>query len=174
MKLGSIPRKLEGCFKKDEMVWSHLRVVCLEMRGIYSVCVLTQSCLTLCDPIDCSPPGSPVHGILQARILEHVTISFCRGSFQPRDGTWSLESPALAGGFFTRAPPGKPQGGHFPSYPISHHLSPSSEKEPHVWKDGRGENFSCSNSGKGGKMEITHMSFNRKVECKKEPVKWRI
>ena len=35
-----------------------------------------QSCLTLCDPIDCSPPGSPIHGILQARTLEWVAISF--------------------------------------------------------------------------------------------------
>ena len=35
-----------------------------------------QSCLTLCDPVDCSPPGSSVHGILQARILEWVAISF--------------------------------------------------------------------------------------------------
>ena len=43
-----------------------------------------QSCLTLCDPIDGSPPGSPVPGILQARILEWVAISFSRGSSQPR------------------------------------------------------------------------------------------
>ena len=45
------------------------------------VCVLvTQLCPTLCNPIDCSPPGSSVHGILQARILEWVTIPFSRGS----------------------------------------------------------------------------------------------
>ena len=37
---------------------------------------LLQSCLTLCDPMDCSPPGASVHGILQARILEWVAISF--------------------------------------------------------------------------------------------------
>ena len=43
-----------------------------------SVCA--QSCLTLCDPVDCSPPGSSVHGIFQARILEQVTISYSRGS----------------------------------------------------------------------------------------------
>ena len=42
---------------------------------------------TLCDPVDRSPPGSSVHGILQARILEWVAISFSRGSSQPRDGT---------------------------------------------------------------------------------------
>ena len=41
---------------------------------------LLQSCLTLCNPIDCSPPGFSVHGILQARILEWVAISFSRGS----------------------------------------------------------------------------------------------
>ena len=41
---------------------------------------VAQSCPTLCDPVDCSPPGSSVHGILQARILEWVAISFSRGS----------------------------------------------------------------------------------------------
>ena len=46
-----------------------------------------QLCLTLCDPIDCSPPDSSVHGILQARILEWVAIPFSRGSSQPRDQT---------------------------------------------------------------------------------------
>ena len=47
--------------------------------------LVAQSCLTLCDPIDCSPPGSSVHGILQARILERIAIPFSRGSSQPRD-----------------------------------------------------------------------------------------
>ena len=42
---------------------------------------VAQSCPTLCDPVDCSPPGSSVHGILQARILEWVAISFSRGIF---------------------------------------------------------------------------------------------
>ena len=46
-----------------------------------------QSCLTLCDPMDCSLPGSSVHGILPARVLEWVAISFSRGSSQPRDRT---------------------------------------------------------------------------------------
>ena len=48
---------------------------------------VSQSCLTLCDPMDCSPPVSSVYGILQARILEWVAISFYRGSSQPRDRT---------------------------------------------------------------------------------------
>ena len=46
-----------------------------------------QSCLTLCDPIDGSSPGSSVHGIFQARVLEWVAISFSRGSSRPRDQT---------------------------------------------------------------------------------------
>ena len=46
---------------------------------------VAQSCLTLCDPMDCSLPGSSVHGILQAKILEWVAIPFSRGSSQPRD-----------------------------------------------------------------------------------------
>ena len=49
---------------------------------------VTPSCPTLCDPVDCSLPSSSVHGILQARILEWVAISFSRGSSQPRDRTW--------------------------------------------------------------------------------------
>ena len=49
---------------------------------------VAQSCPTLCDPMDSSPPGSSLHGILQARILEWVAIPFSRGSSQPRDRTW--------------------------------------------------------------------------------------
>ena len=48
---------------------------------------VAQSCLTLCDPMDCSLPGSSVHGIFQARVLEWVAISFSRRSSQPRDRT---------------------------------------------------------------------------------------
>jgi len=71
-----------------------------------------QRCRTLCDPIDCSPPGSSVHGILQARILQGVAMPFSRGSrvgsSQPRDQTcifspflhWQMGSSPLA-------PPGK-------------------------------------------------------------------
>ena len=49
--------------------------------------LVSQSCLTLCDPVDCSPPGFSVHGIPQARILEWVAISFSRGYFPPKDRT---------------------------------------------------------------------------------------
>ena len=50
-----------------------------------SWCSVAQSWLTLCDPVDCNPPGSSVHGIFKARILEWVAISFSRGSSWPRD-----------------------------------------------------------------------------------------
>ena len=49
------------------------------------MCVRAQSYLTLCDPMDCSPPGCSIHGIVQARILEPVAIFSSRGSSQPRD-----------------------------------------------------------------------------------------
>ena len=61
-------------------------------------CLVTKSCLALCDPIDCSQPDSSVHGLLQARILEWVAISFSRGSSRPRDQTWVS---CTAGRFFT-------------------------------------------------------------------------
>ena len=46
---------------------------------------VAQSCLTLCNPVDCSPPGFSVHGIFPARILEWVAVPFSRGSSRPRD-----------------------------------------------------------------------------------------
>ena len=46
-----------------------------------------QSCPILCDPMNCSPPGSSVHGILQARIMEWIAISYSKGSSLPRDQT---------------------------------------------------------------------------------------
>ena len=53
--------------------------------------LVTQSCLTLCDPVDCSPPGSSVHRILQARVLEWVAIPFSR----------DLPNPGIKLGFHT-------------------------------------------------------------------------
>ena len=57
-----------------------------ESVASYSVCAkLLQSCLTLCDAMDCSLPGSSVHGILQARILEWAARRFFKGSSRPSD-----------------------------------------------------------------------------------------
>ena len=91
-------------------LWSDLRYVklwevvdqktqiFLQQRQFYSencnlgsttmVCLITQSYQTLCDPMDCSPPGSSVHGIPQARILERVAMPSPRGSSWSRDPTW--------------------------------------------------------------------------------------
>ena len=57
------------------------------MHSFSKMLIVAQSCLTLCNPMDYSPPGSSVHGILQAKILEWVAISFSRGSSQPRNRT---------------------------------------------------------------------------------------
>ena len=59
-----------------------------------------QSCPALCEPMACSPPGSSIHGILQARVLEWIAMLFSRGSSQPRYWTHVSLSPALAGRFF--------------------------------------------------------------------------
>ena len=67
-------------------------------------CWVAKSCLILCNPTDCSPPGSSVHGLSQARILVCVAISFSRQSSWPRDRTCVSR---IAGGFFTAKPPGK-------------------------------------------------------------------
>ena len=66
--------------------------VCVCVYGV-CVCVCAQSCLTLCDPKDCSWPDSSVHGIFQARILEWVAISYSRGYSQPRDRTHTDQKP---------------------------------------------------------------------------------
>ena len=76
------------------------------------VMLVTQSCPTLCDPMDCSPSGSSVHGILQARILEWIGIPFSRGSSQPRDRT---QVSCIAGRFFTVWATGKTNQGSNPT-----------------------------------------------------------
>ena len=66
---------------------------------------VVQSCPTLCDPMDCSLPGSSLHRIFQARVLERVAVCISRGSSQPRDQTGS---PALHADALPSEPPGKP------------------------------------------------------------------
>ena len=71
-----------------------------------------QSCQTLCDPMDCSPPGASVHGILQARTLEGVAMPSSRGSSRPRDGTQVIYVSCIwQAGSLPLGPPGKPNCG---------------------------------------------------------------
>ena len=70
----------------------------ISKRSIVEWVKVAQSCLTLWDLMDCNPPGSSVHGILQARIGEWVAIAFSRGSSPPRDQTWVS---CILGRFFT-------------------------------------------------------------------------
>ena len=71
------------------MLWEcdEFFLIDLVMLSYVQVCLAAQSCSTLCDPMDCSSPGSSVHGILQAKILKWVAIPFSKGSSQPRDRT---------------------------------------------------------------------------------------
>ena len=69
--------------------------------GVFMCAKSLQSCLTLCDPMDCSPPGSSVHGILQARIVEWLPCSPPGDLPDPGIKLASCASSALAGGFFT-------------------------------------------------------------------------
>ena len=73
-------------------------------RVLWCELVCAQSCMTPCDPMDCSLSGSSVHRILQARIREWVAISFSRGSSWPRGQTCVS---CLTGRFFNTEPPGR-------------------------------------------------------------------
>ena len=70
------------------MIFQNVNMLLFSSSQIsFHVCVCAQLCLTLCDRMDCSPPGSSVHGIPQARILEWVVISSSRASSQPKGQT---------------------------------------------------------------------------------------
>ena len=90
----------QGTEQNDLYVWT--------LSGLCGL--VTNPCPAHCDPMDCSPSGSSVRGILQARTLEWAAISFSRGF--PDPGIEPL-CPALAGGFFTTEPPGKPFSGFY-------------------------------------------------------------
>ena len=100
---GSYWETADWCIKRDAI--QRQRFLCRLIGSWLALCVcvcvcvcvwwefwevkvlVAQSCLTLCDPLDCSPPGSSVPRILQAKILEWLVIPFSKGSSQPRDQT---------------------------------------------------------------------------------------
>ena len=71
-----------------------------------ALCLVSSSCLTLCDPMDCSPQGTSVCGDSPGRTLEWVAMPSSRGSSQPRDCT-NVQSPTLQVDSFLSEPPGK-------------------------------------------------------------------
>jgi len=83
------PEKVQRRWRREErnLEWRQISCCSISLEICCCYCLVTQSCPTYCDPMDCSPPSSSVHAISQARLLEWVAISFSRGSFQPRDGT---------------------------------------------------------------------------------------
>ena len=91
--------------------WTELNWIILTTNVLkLSLHVLSRSVMSnSCDPMYYSLPGSSVHGISQARILEWIAISFSRGSSQPRDQTHVSYTSCLASIFFTTEPPGKLQ-----------------------------------------------------------------
>ena len=113
---------------------------------VLCVCSVTQSCPTLCDPTGCSPPGSSVHGIFQARILERVAMPSYRRSNRPRDqtqvsctfsiaaATKSLQSCLTLCNPIDGSPPGSP----VPGFSRQEHWSglpfPSPMHESEKWK----------------------------------------
>ena len=76
------------------------------------LCSVAQTCLTFLDPLDCSPSGSSVHGMSQARILEWVAMPFSRGSSQPRDESVPLVSNTLKTNSLSTEQPGKLYSGY--------------------------------------------------------------
>ena len=80
----------------------------------YCCCLVTKSCPTLFNSMDCSPPGSSVHGIFQARILEWVAISFSMGSSNPHLLHWQVGSLPLS---HQRSPQGTRLGLETPRLP---------------------------------------------------------
>ena len=94
-------RLADTCAYSSPQQCAYLHFLCIlkkqELSFTYVVKV-TQLCPTFCDPVDSSPPGSSVHGICQARILEWVAVPFSRGSSQPKDRT---RVSCIASGFST-------------------------------------------------------------------------
>ena len=95
-----------GQKESDMTEWlsTHMHIHC-------SLCACVLPCFSgaplFADPMDCSSPGSSVHGILQERILERVTMLSSQGSFWARDRTCLFCDSCTAGGFFSAGPPGK-------------------------------------------------------------------
>ena len=111
-----------------EEIWARYRHTCdnyFLAVFLYVLHLVAQSCPTLCNPRDCSPPGSSVHGILQTRILEWVAMPSSRGSSQPRNRT---QVSRLAGDSLPSEPPRS-------WYPIGDNLYIIGPEFINLWRD---------------------------------------
>ena len=91
--------------KSSRCIWPpHYLISTSAPDSSHAACKVAQSCPTLCSPVNCSQPGSSVHGVLQARFLELAAIPFSRGKL-PNPGT-EARSPALQADFSRSEPPG--------------------------------------------------------------------
>ena len=119
----------------------------VEPTGV-CVCALSlQSCLTLCNPVDCNLPGSSVHGILQARVLEWTTMPFFRGSSWPRNRTCIS---CIAGRFFT-------------DWATREALTPTCFPTSSPWSG-----FSCKRTSPGWKAHLFYYQFVRSSSFQKK------
>ena len=101
---GGKPSRWFRMCTKASCVYKHINIhtcACVHAKSL-------QSCLILPDPMDCGPPGSSVHGILQARILEGVPVPSSRGSHQPRGQTHVSYVTCIGSDSLPLVPPGKP------------------------------------------------------------------
>ena len=98
--LYDLPFQDEEKWEKEKWYGSHCDLFPMLIHSLIKniLLLVAQSCSTLCDPMDCSPPGSSIHGISQARILKWIAISFSKGSSWSRDWTQVF---CIAGRFFT-------------------------------------------------------------------------
>ena len=129
-------------------------VLYTEVKIQYCICVCTQWLIRiwLCDPIDCSLPGSAVHEIFQVRILEQIAISYSRGSFPPRDKTqdlfyllhWCMGSLSLCHleahqlssvQSFSCVWPCNPMDCSIPGFPVHHQLPELAQTHVHQVSD---------------------------------------
>ena len=116
-KAGRCPETDSKCRRSEHRLWSSwvgfFNSLSLALLWLLCACVCAKSlqlCPTLCDPTDCSPPGSSVHGILQARILEWTGLPYPLPEDLPDPGIkpTSPASPILQANSLPLAPPGKP------------------------------------------------------------------
>ena len=97
------------CKGQENPLWKLLQMSWHQYFVCVCVCLVTQLYPTLCNPMDSCPPGSSVHGIFQVSYWSQLLFPIPGDLPNPGIEPASPESPALAGGFFTTAPPEKPQ-----------------------------------------------------------------